>query len=101
LPITAGDGGFKHEFGHIIMNEYGNTDYSWTHDGTSGGGFFGKLDQTPKKGAQYQYPNGNTEVNIMHYHSSIEPKPEHWRRSVGAEKDVKGLLWLCRVKFDD
>jgi hypothetical protein len=98
--VTMADPDFQatvaHEFGHIILMDYGDIAYSWSHDSTSK-----IITQSPMSGLQHHYPIGNLEVNIMHYHDQYEPKPEHWYRATASETDVKGLLWLCRVKFND
>lgn len=87
-----------HELGHLILNEYGDggliPEYSWSHKETSS--------------AIIQTPNENNptptsgEIDLMHYHSDF-PKSylDYWGRSVAAEQDVKGLVWLTRIKFND
>jgi uncharacterized Zn-binding protein involved in type VI secretion len=94
------DGLFKetaaHEFGHLVLNEYGDggliPQYSWTHKSTS------TLWQSEK-------PNNPMpaagEIDLMHYHSTQVYWGDKFSRTVAAENDVKGLVWLARVKFND
>lgn len=104
--LTAADaanyaqGEFKetsaHEFGHLILNEYGGgliPNYSWTHKETS------TLMQNPKA----NHPTPSTgEVDVMHYFSSYTQSAANLQKRMAAsEQDVKSLLWLARVEFDD
>ncbi|SDP95078.1 PAAR domain-containing protein [Ectopseudomonas guguanensis] len=94
------DGLFKetaaHEFGHLVLNEYGDggliPQYSWTHKSTS------TLWQSEK-------PNNpmpvTGEIDIMHYHSTQVYWKDRFSRMVASENDVKGLVWLGRIKFND
>jgi hypothetical protein len=98
-----------HEIGHIFLNHYGdhvlkNGDrdaiphYSWTHKGSST-----LLTQSSKD----NHPIPTTgEVDLMHYfsdfptrHTTAAGYRDWWKRSVAAEEDVKGLVWLTRVRF--
>ncbi|VVO56731.1 hypothetical protein PS732_00603 [Pseudomonas fluorescens] len=85
-----------HEFGHLILNEYGGgliPNYSWTHKETS------TLMQNPK--ANHPTP-GTGEVDVMHYFSSYTQSASSLQKRMAAsEQDVKSLLWLARVEFDD
>ncbi len=94
------DADFKHtaahEFGHHILNAYGGgvviPEYSWGHKGTSH-----PILQTAN-------PNNPIpivgEVDLMKYQSDeINNYIDYWNRSVAAEQDVKGLIWLTRIKF--
>jgi len=41
------------------------------------------------------------EIDLMHYHSDGPRNMlDYWARTVASENDVKGLLWLARVKFN-
>lgn len=85
-----------HEFGHLILNEYGGgliPNYSWTHKETS------TLMQNPKA----NHPTPSTgEVDVMHYFSSYTHSAASLQKRMAAsEQDVKSLLWLARVEFDD
>ncbi|QTD33344.1 PAAR domain-containing protein [Pseudomonas fluorescens] len=85
-----------HEFGHLILNEYGGgliPNYSWTHKETS------TLMQNPKA----NHPTPSTgEVDVMHYFSSYtQTSTNLQKRMAASEQDVKSLLWLARVEFDD
>ncbi len=104
-PAGFADGDFEHtaahEVGHLILNEYGDgglvPEYSWSHKETST-----VLTQSPV--ANHPVP-GSGEVDVMHYHSDSPRGPQgykdYWNRAVASEQDVKGLLWLSRVQFDD
>ncbi|WP_339490392.1 PAAR domain-containing protein [Pseudomonas sp. EL_65y_Pfl2_R95] len=90
-----------HEFGHLILNNYGDggliPDYSWSHKHTST-----VLTQSPVE--NNPTPTAG-EVDVMHYHSNYPQGPsgyeDFWQRSVASEQDVKGLIWLSRVHFND
>ena len=104
-PADFADGDFEHtaahEVGHLILNEYGDgglvPEYSWSHKDTST-----VLTQSPR--ANHPVP-GSGEVDVMHYHSDyprgVQGYQDYWNRSVASEQDVKGLLWLARVQFND
>lgn len=104
-PAGFADGDFAHtaahEFGHLVLNDYGDggliPEYSWSHKETSS-----VLTQSPKD--NHPVP-GNGEIDVMHYHSDSPRGPQgyqnYWDRSVASEQDVKGLLWLSRVRFND
>ena len=103
-PAAFADGEFEHtaahEFGHLVLNNYGDggliPEYSWSHKETSS-----VLTQSPKD--NHPVP-GNGEIDVMHYHSDYPRGPQgyqdYWDRSVASEQDVKGLLWLSRVRFN-
>ena len=86
-----------HEFGHFILNSYGGggliPHYSWTHKGSS------TLMQNEMEGTET--PRSG-EVDVMHYfeHYTVSSW-DRWSRTVAAEVDAKGLIWLARVQFDD
>lgn len=85
-----------HEFGHLILNEYGGgiiPTYSWTHKDSS------SLMQNPKP----DHPDPlSGEVDVMEYFSDYRaPTADRLSRTVASEQDVKSLLWLARVEFDD
>ncbi|SDN49337.1 PAAR domain-containing protein [Pseudomonas jinjuensis] len=101
-PSSAIDEDFAHtaahEFGHLVLNEYGDRglipNYSWSHKSTST-----VLTQSPV--GNHPLPAGG-EIDLMHYHSD-DPRTmaDYWARSIASEQDVKGLIWLSRVQFDD
>lgn len=100
-PVSFADQDFEHtaahELGHLILNEYGDggviPEYSWSHKSTST-----ILTQTPLENNPVP---ASGEIDLMHYHSNGPSNmQDYWARSVAAEKDVKGLLWLARVKFN-
>ncbi|MDR2925321.1 MAG: hypothetical protein LBU76_05160 [Azoarcus sp.] len=80
-----------HEFGHRIMGAYGGRTYSWTHNQSST-----ELTQKPLTGTAHP-PSG--EIDLMKYAKYKTGKRDEWQRAVASEQDVKGLLWLTRVKF--
>ena len=83
-----------HEFGHLILNEYGDgglmPTHSWTHKNTS------TLWQTEK-------PNNPMpkvgEIDLMRYYSTYLYWEDRFSRTVASDDDVKGLIWLSRVQF--
>jgi uncharacterized Zn-binding protein involved in type VI secretion len=90
-----------HEFGHLVLNEYGDggliPHYSWSHKDTST-----VLTQNRKDN---HYISATGELDVMHYFTE-DPVGEaawldFWDRSSISEQDVKGLLWLSRVEFND
>jgi hypothetical protein len=85
-----------HEFGHRILGAYGDDrTYSWAHKSTSG-----KIDQQSNPGTSHP---ASGEIDLMKYSEAALPYTfeDYWDRSIAAEEDVKSLLWLARVKFDD
>lgn len=87
-----------HEFGHLILNQYGGgwpiPSYSWGHKGSST-----VVTQEPLE--QHPIP-ASGEIDLMEYHSDkISNLLDYWGRSVAAEQDVKGLIWLTRIDFND
>jgi hypothetical protein len=81
-----------HEIGHLILSAYGNRTYSWNHKGTSS-------KYTQVANPNNPYPSGVND--LMKYHTGSRSVPSYWNKSVAHEDDVKGLLWITRVKFDD
>ena len=68
-------------------------EYSWSHKSTSTVLTQKPLDNNP-------VPAGG-EIDLMHYHSDGPRNMlDYWARTVASENDVKGLLWLARVKFN-
>lgn len=101
-PASAADDDFAHtsahEFGHLVLNDYGDEglipNYSWSHKSSST-----VLTQSPVE--SHPVP-ARGEIDLMHYHSNSPPSmPDYWARSIASEQDVKGLIWLSRVKFND
>lgn len=85
-----------HELGHEILSAYGGDTYSYSHRGSS-------TVITQKKedlgdGGQ-SYP-ATGEIDLMIYYHGPRP-PDFYTRSVACEVDVKSLIWLARVEFDD
>lgn len=98
---THADEEFKrtaaHEFGHLILNKYGGgliPEYSWSHKGSS-------TTITQKEFDNHPIPKSG-EIDVMHYHSDRPRNPvDYWARSIAAEQDTKGLIWLTRISFND
>lgn len=99
---TFADEHFKHtsahEFGHLILNEYGGgwpvPSYSWGHKGSST-----VATQTPIE--NHDIPKSG-EIDLMEYHSNNPSNyVDFWARSVAHEQDVKGLIWLTRIQFNE
>ncbi|XZF14362.1 hypothetical protein ACTHGU_21480 [Chitinophagaceae bacterium MMS25-I14] len=112
-----------HEIGHSILKAYGNYIYSWQHKGSSyllpqdekptpdesGStiiwGEATHVDHMPGTLGEY-YPQAG-EIDLMkYYHYEKDPVtkkskyvPLLYRRSVAAEKDVLGLIWLTKIKI--
>ena len=86
-----------HEIGHTILQAYGGTNYSYTHDGTS------KITQEAiliKDGGKSYYKEKESgEVNLMHY---FEDEPWQgkvdYKLLVASQKDVLSLIWLTKIK---
>ncbi|EAN4680378.1 hypothetical protein EHN46_15805 [Salmonella enterica] len=84
-----------HEMGHIVLDKYGtgtNQDYSWTHKGTS------TILQNKRSG--FPMPLSG-EIDIMKYSDKKVNFDEIISRSIAANEDVNGLIWLSRIKFND
>lgn len=97
-PITA-DTQFSetasHEIGHEILSAYGGDAYSYSHRGTST-----IVTQKAKKVAQggANYP-ATGDIDLMKYHNGTTNN--YYSRVIASEVDVKSLIWLSRVKFND
>jgi hypothetical protein len=73
------------------MGAYGGRVYSWTHNETST-----EISQKPLAGT---FDPTNGEIDLMKDAAHKAGTFERWDRSTASEQDVKGLLWLSRVKF--
>ncbi|HEF0010724.1 PAAR domain-containing protein [Citrobacter braakii] len=85
-----------HEMGHILLNKYGagsSPDYSWSHKKTST-----VLTQEPLPG--FKMPRQG-EIDLMKYSDNPAPALIQYSNSIAANEDVKGLIWLSRVEFND
>jgi hypothetical protein len=97
-PITA-DTRFSetaaHEIGHEILSAYGGDAYSYSHRGTST-----IVSQETKKVAQggVNYP-ASGDIDLMKYYNGTTNN--YYSRVIASEVDVKSLIWLSRVKFND
>jgi hypothetical protein len=116
---TAEDAEFSftaaHEIGHPILKAFGNYAYSWQHKGSSyllnqdpkptpDAGTLEKvwkdnthIDHMPSTSGEYYPVSG--EVDLMKYYHN-EPNPKTFSRSIAAERDVLGLLWLTKLKIE-
>ncbi len=81
---------FAHEVGHSIVWEIRNWQESLTHEGSSTKG------QDPNN--NYNYPTSG-ELDLIKY-SGIKPPPDFFDRVVANEEDVRGLIWVSRLKED-
>ena len=94
--VATADADFKytaaHELGHSILDETMGTGVSWTHKGTSTV-FQTESSSTPS------YP-ASGELDLMYYYTGAQPQDFH-SRTIAAEEDVRRLIWLCQVDFDD
>jgi hypothetical protein len=98
--LTEEDNAFKetsaHEFGHEILSAYGGENYSYGHRGTST-----VITQTTlalTDGGLSHPASG--EIDLMKYYNG-SPPPDFYTRCVACETDVKSIIWLARVEFDD
>lgn len=82
-----------HEFGHSILYAAVGIRISGTHKGTST-----LLTQAVRKDAPYVPPTG--EIDLMKYYRSDIMKGMY-SRVVAAEEDVKRLIWIAGVDFDE
>lgn len=97
--LSSAESRFKmdsaHEMGHIVLDKYGDgssPDYSWSHKGTSS-----VMTQEPLGG----FPMPRTgEIDLMKYSDNPSPSYIQFLNSIAASDDVKGLIWLSRVKFN-
>ena len=75
------------------MGAYANRKYSWTHNYSST-----EISQQPLPGTSYPETG---EIDLMKYAEIRPDERERWRRSVASVQDVKSLLWLARVEFNE
>lgn len=84
-----------HEFGHSVLDYFGDSDLSWTHKGSTN-----KLLQNVKSTTPGYPPSG--EVDLMKYYDdskSLATYSDIYRRTSAAEEDVKRLVWLSQLSF--
>ncbi|CAM1356880.1 hypothetical protein [Tenacibaculum ascidiaceicola] len=98
-----------HEIGHEILQAYGGTIYSWQHKGSS---YYVPQDTKPvgKESFKEKYinidymeeskgentPVSGKEIDLMKYYNDYSG---YKSRIVADEKDVKGILWLTKIKI--
>jgi len=78
-----------HEFGHAVLTDALNKDYSWGHEGTSTpfGSTYEKAPPYPAQG----------EINLMQYYNK-NPQvylDQYLNRSIASENDVKALIHMA------
>lgn len=83
-----------HEIGHEILQAFGGkNNYSYIHKGSST-----LLTQEVNK--KFKYPRTG-EIDLMIYYDGEDPTHpfprDYYTRSVAAEKDVLGILWLTKL----
>jgi hypothetical protein len=85
-----------HEVGHEILSAYGGENYSYGHRN-----FSTVITQAkkPMTGGGVSYPLSG-EIDLMKYYNGPRPR-NFFSRVVASEVDVKSLLWLARIEFDD
>jgi len=79
-----------HEVGHEILKFYAGALYSYGHKGSS------TIWSQEVKPEMPNYPISG-EIDTMCYYQNYIPPWEH-KRSVAAENDVLGLIWLTQLK---
>lgn len=82
-----------HEFGHTVLEESRGRGYSWGHKGTSNPILQTTLSSAPT------YP-ATGEIDLMYYYNGNRPT-DYYSRIIAAEEDVKMLIWLGQVDFDE
>ena len=98
-PVKA-DLSFKetsaHEIGHEILSAYGGETYSYGHKGSST-----VVTQTVKTVANggEAYPQQG-DIDLMKYYDG-RPSRNFFNQVIASEQDVKSLVWLARLKFND
>jgi len=82
-----------HEFGHAILTASGGKKLSWGHKGSTNPILQSAYPTTPT------YPTAG-EIDLMKYYNGSEP-PDVYVRTIAAEEDVKRLIGLVEVDFDE
>ncbi|MEA1933719.1 MAG: hypothetical protein U9N60_04720 [Thermodesulfobacteriota bacterium] len=82
-----------HEFGHTVLEESRGRGYSWGHKGTSNPILQTVYSSSPT------YPTTG-EIDLMYYYNGNQPT-DFFSRVIAVEEDVKMLIWLCQVDFDE
>ncbi|ABQ06273.1 hypothetical protein [Flavobacterium johnsoniae] len=106
-----------HELGHEFLQAYAGTAFSWQHKGSSyylpqdtkpikgDETFWGKMthmDEMPETSGEYYPKNG--EIDLMKYYNTTDKAGKFvagadLKRTIAAEKDVLGLIWLTKLKI--
>lgn len=84
-----------HEFGHSVLDYFGDSDLSWTHKGSTN-----KLLQNVKSTTP-GYPAAG-EVDLMKYYDDSKNTATYsdiYNRTTADEQDVKRLVWLSTLSF--
>lgn len=82
-----------HEFGHSVLELFGGKKFSWKHKGTTTFLTQNPLDKAPT----YRLIG---EIDLMYYFSNGRPNT-FYNRVIAAEEDVKRLMALYSVEFDE
>jgi hypothetical protein len=82
-----------HEYGHAVLKAIGGTSLSWGHKGTST-----TLTQKPLSSSP-TYPASGP-IDLMIYYNGSQPL-DYAVRVVAAEEDVKRLIYLSQIDFDE
>lgn len=85
-----------HELGHEILSAYGGEIYSYGHKGSST-----IVTQSVKAVANSgeEYPQQG-DIDLMKYYNGRAPH-NFYTRVNASEQDVRSLIWLARLKFND
>ena len=84
-----------HEFGHSVLEYFGDTDLSWTHKNTTNKYLQNIKSTTPG------YPSTG-EIDLMKYYDSNKGKVSAahlYKKSIADEIDVKRLIWMSNLTF--
>jgi len=106
-----------HELGHEFLQAYAGTVFSWQHKGSS---YYLPQDTKPIKRDETlwdkmshmdgmsetsgEYYPKNGEIDVMKYYNTLDKAGKFvsgpdLKRTVAAEKDVLGLIWLTKLKI--
>lgn len=85
-----------HEIGHEILSAYGGDAYSYGHRGSSS--VVSQKTKTVANGGVVYPPSGD--IDLMKYYNGARPR-NFYIRVKASEQDVKSLLWLARIQFNE
>jgi hypothetical protein len=85
-----------HEIGHEILSAYGGDAYSYGHRNSS---TIITQRTKPVSNGGVRYP-ASGQIDLMKYYNGNRPR-NFFSRVYASEQDVKSLLWLARVHFNE